>query len=475
MKREYSLIFVITIIMYILVILLSFLVGEKQVVLLSIIPTMLTVVYVVKISKNFSNICLIFVAFTLLYGIAGPISVCFGEGIGSLYGTFFEVKKYIIAYSFSEIGVIIGITKIAKNNKNDLSFKCEELKNIFYKKRKNFLNTSIFLMTIGVVFQLINTYRCGGITALLSSKATYQALESSLFLTLPADEVIFLSFTFLSIYFGVSKSKKKKWQIVIIELIIFIPYLIIVCLLGQRGKLLSIFVIVFLGIYYFEPLKKINIKTILIIIIAYLSLSFLYANRAIVGLLQTNPQLFFEKAFSSERIVSALNPGSNEFGAAYGNFNRFITSGDYEFKYGETYLKGLVLPIPTFLYPGEKPKQITYIFRDRYFASEAKRSAIAGTGFSAILEAYWNFGYIGILIMYCIYGLLISTLEKKKYSLNIFSPIIYIYSSSVLISFSRTAFGDIFSTLIMKAIVLTLLFVIPYILTKYKRGVEKYD
>ena len=204
-------------------------------------------------------------------------------------------------------------------------------------------------------------------------------------------------------------------------------------------------------------------------------MSFLYANRAIVGLLQTNPQLFFEKAFSSERIVSALNPGSNEFGAAYGNFNRFITSGDYEFKYGETYLRGLVLPIPTFLYPGEKPKQITYIFRDRYFASEAKRSAIAGTGFSAILEAYWNFGYIGILIMYCIYGLLISTLEKKKYSSNILSPIIYIYSSSVLISFSRTAFGDIFSTLIMKAIVLTLLFVIPYILTKYKRGVEKYD
>ena len=80
-----------------------------------------------------------------------------------------------------------------------------------------------------------------------------------------------------------------------------------------------------------------------------------------------------------------------------------MVKGDYEFKYGESYVKGLLITIPSFLYPWEKPQQITYEFRDKYFAEEAKRSSIAGTAFSSIMESYWNFGYVGIVIMYIIF------------------------------------------------------------------------
>lgn len=475
MKRKYFFNYFITIIMFVLIILLSTIVSEKKILILSIIPSISTIIYIFKICKNYSNIYLIFVIFTILYGLAGPIAVYFGEGIGSIYGTLYEIKKYIVAYSLSEIGIIIGSTALTKID-NDYEKKQNiHLKEFIIKNKNVFLNFSLIFMFVGVLFQLINTFRCGGFTVLLNSKAYYQAKESTLFLTLPANEVILIAFTFLSIYIGAVNDKKGiSCMKIIIELIIFIPYLVIVCLLGQRGKLLSIIVILFLGFYYFKPLKKIGIKLILIILMAYFFLCFLYANRAIVGLLKNDPQLFLEKAFSSERIVAALNPGVNEFGCAYGNFNKFITIGNYEFKYGETYIKGLVLPIPSFLYPGKKPQQITYVFRDTYFASEAKRSSIAGTGFSAILEAYWNFGYIGVLIMYYIYSLIISIIERKKYKISIINPIIYIYFSSILILFSRTAFGDIFATIAIKSIILILFFVIPYLL-KINEREKNYD
>lgn len=130
-----------------------------------------------------------------------------------------------------------------------------------------------------------------------------------------------------------------------------------------------------------------------------------------------------------------------------------IVKNDYKYKYGETYVKGLLLCVPSFLYPGEKPQQITYEFRDKYFASEASRSSIAGTAFSSIMEAQWNFGYIGIVIMYIIYGYTIKHIENKIKYKNIFNAVIYLCIAPCIIRFHRSALGDIVSYIILMWII----------------------
>ena len=187
-----------------------------------------------------------------------------------------------------------------------------------------------------------------------------------------------------------------------------------------------------------------------------------------VPLLKTNPDLFFERIFDSKRIIDVINPSSNEFGCTYGNFNKYIISGDNARLYGRSYIVGLTLPIPSFLYPGDKPLQITYQFRNTYFPIMISRSRIASTGFSSLLEAYWNFGMFGVMFMYFIYGLLIcklnSILEKKK----MFSSMLVIYISVFVISFSRTQLGGVINEIVYGMIYFTIFIYLPYSLKKIK-------
>jgi oligosaccharide repeat unit polymerase len=155
--------------------------------------------------------------------------------------------------------------------------------------------------------------------------------------------------------------------------------------------------------------------------------------------------------------MSALNPSGNEFGAVFGNFNEYIRSNVDELKLGETYLKGLVLPIPAILYPGEKPQQITYEFRDAYFPTETLRGGIASTGFSSMLEAYMNFRFVGVFLAYFVVSFLMIYIEKLRLRANsIYYVVFYLLCVSLTQSFHRSSFGFIFSELIFIVILVVL-------------------
>jgi hypothetical protein len=152
-----------------------------------------------------------------------------------------------------------------------------------------------------------------------------------------------------------------------------------------------------------------------VLLITYVILASLFAWRPLIPLLYSgDTTLFVEKAFEKERIVSALIPGNNEFGAAFGNFSEYYKFNKKPVYFGETYLRGMSTIIPSWLYPGTKPKSITYEFRDSFFPSEAQRGAIAGTGFSGLLESYMNFGLIGPFLIYSAIGYLLICLEKNE-------------------------------------------------------------
>lgn len=380
--------------------------------LLSIFCSILLIMAIKNISGNYINMSLFFIAFSVLYGLSGPINALWGGGLHSIFSTPYFIDEFLIAYSIANIGFICGIVtyNLAGNKKQYDNEKNSSLE-IVMKNSNKILNISFILTVIGAIFELVNFIRIGDFKVLFYGKAIYQELSSQLVITLPSETIMVIAFSFIGLYLGMffylnnEVPTRIKWKLLVI-ILLSSPFLLINILLGKRGILLSLFLCILVGATYFKPIKNLNLKFLVILLIVYVFLSFLYANRAIVSLIKENPSLFIERAFSKDRLIPALNPGGNEFGAAFGNFSEYYKKYGYNFepKLGITYIKGLAVPIPSFVYPCNKPKQITYEFRDEFFPSEARRSSIAGTGFSSILEAYINFKYVGIFFVYFIVG-----------------------------------------------------------------------
>jgi oligosaccharide repeat unit polymerase len=398
----------------------------------------------------------------LCSGISGPLNVVWGDGLHRIFSYPYAVGPFLVSYILANIGLVYGITFFHLIRKNNTSSTKSELVNLdkLFEKKKQIMVAGFSLILTGSLFELINIIRVGGITALFSGKAVFQSLSAGLTLTLPSTEIMIIGFSLVAIYLGVIHAKKYRDRYVKLRIGVFLlfsaPYILIKTILGQRSVLLTLLICFIIGFYYFKPIKKLKPKLVAVLLIAYVFLAFVFANRGIVSLIQDNPKQFIETAFQKERVVEALNPGVNEFGAAFGNYSEFYikTGNDFGSRLGSTYIKGLVVPIPSFVYPGSKPKQITYEFRDELFASEASRGAIAGTGFSSILEAYMNFRYIGVILVYFAIGYLLQKIEHVLRYKSIFFILLYTASISQTMSFHRSAFGTIYSNIVLRAIIL---------------------
>ncbi|MDM5332844.1 O-antigen polymerase [Ureibacillus composti] len=427
--------------------------------LVSIAGSILLIYWNKKVNGNYINITMFFIVFSVLYGISGPINAVWGEGLHPLFSKPYNTDAFLISYALANIGLIIGIIlfNTTSNNRFNNTIIDDSI-NMAIIKRKRILNVALLLALIASSFEIINLIRIGGISLLFVGKATYQSLSSNLTFTLPSSDVMTIAFAFLGLYLGTTYSDKvqlKKSKLKILLFLLYsIPFLLINTVLGQRGILLTLFICILTGVFFFKPLKRVKPKLVIILIIFYVFLSFLFANRSLVSTIPDNPEYFLETAFKKERIIEVLNPGANEFGAAFGNYSEFYGKYDYNFipKLGETYIKGLVMPIPSFVYPGDKPQQITYEFRDEFFASEASRGRIAGTAYSSILEAYSNFNFIGVLFIYLIIGYVLQKIDTQYKYKNIFFMILYIASIPVTVVFHRSAFGDIFSIIFIRAL-----------------------
>ena len=428
-----------------------------------IIASAFEVLFVKKQPLGYSSVTFIFVIFSIIYGLTGPITQQWLGGINEIYGSTFEIQDYILAFSLSEIGLMIGYTiYLSRHNAGEA---LERRKKIADFSLLSILQiVSPILMILGLIFQGINIMRLGGVDALFMGKASYQAAESALTFTLPAQIVAELSVASLSLYIGMSrflKSNVKKLPLVLFVMAL-IPYLAVLMILGQRGKILYMAVVFFLGLTSFVPVKMINRKLLVLVPILYLFLVFIYTNRGIMPLFITDTDTFFSMITDSERYAKNLNPGDTEFSCAFGNFNKLIVSNDYELKYGKSYVDGLALLVPSLLYPGDKPQQITYEFRDKYFASEAKRSAIAGTAFSSILESYWNFGYLGIFFTYIIYGIILLYLDFSFAEKTAIKLLFVIAIAGSMVTFSRSQLGDELSNIFYIFVFMFFFVYIPY-------------
>ena len=458
--------------MFLFTVLFSLLKLPNMSVVFGIIGSVFLLFNVKKIVCNYMSISFLFTAFHTLYGLAGPISVVWFDGLTSTYGSEYNIFPYMIAYSLASIFYCIGFYFCSKkkNIKNDNDY--HDIISLKKSKLNNYRNYFLFIAQCGFflvfVFELINFLRAGGISTVIRGKAIYQAAVDELRFTLPTIQLSQVSIASLSVYLFISFNKNQSISKkgILFTCLFFLPYLALLIFLARRGIILTYIIMFCLGFYQYKPMQKITKKAILIVVLLYFSLGLMFAARNNTKLIFSDFKSFITKTFSKNNLITAFNPGKNEFGCTFGNFNRLYIRNDYNFLYGKSYIQGITHIVPSYFYVGEKPKLLMYEFRDKYFPRKAEISSIAGTAFSSILEAFWNFWYFG-MIVYAIYGYIICSIELKYKKKNMFNLMKYFVFAPFIYEFHRSDFGHIsYEIILCLLMILVIQFFYKFFCTK---------
>ena len=425
----------------------------------SVIGFIIMAIGIKDILRSYSNVTLAYIFFMFLYTYSGVFSVIWGDGLHRIFSSNYQPLVFIILSNIAFCSLHIGFLFSYKNLncKNQIELDVNNQIDI-----SRILNKAILLAWIAFSMEFINFIRVGGFSAVALGKAYYNSKVSQLVITLPGALMVTISVVYFALYLGHKRLKKiKKINLNILWFIVPISSVLLVyTLLGRRGSFVSIAIIMIVGSYYFKPIKRIPAKILIFGVVLYLMLSILYSVRAHIGFYvfeQNDISGLIQMITDKDRIINAIIPSQNEFGVAFGNFNEYyISSVDKALKWGESYLKGFLILIPSWLFPGEKPLQIVYEFRNIYFPSEATRGSIASTGFSFLLEAFMNFRIFGVALVYFLVGVVLAKLEKYRLnkSNSLFFQTFYLSFIAVIGIFQRNAFGDIFSSIIMYTVIL---------------------
>jgi hypothetical protein len=398
---------------------------------------------------NIYSITVFFVLFWMMYIFSGPVSIIYGDGLNEyFYPRPYYISEYLIFSSISIIAFVLGFLKRTYINNLEQS----------HNAPRNSLDinclgfTAIMFAIFTSLTEVINFLRVGGMATVLRGKATYQSAVSDLFVTLPSGIISYVAFGIFGGYISFIGGKRfysdKKLKLFVLFLS---PYLLLKIIEGSRGTLLGSVLILILGYNYNKVTSKVKPKLILGISILYIIMVLMSSTRVIAPyyIQRGEYKQLLQAMTAKEQIQKYINPAANEYGVAFGNFNVYYQSnkGNSEYKFGQSYFAGLVTIIPSFLYPGEKPQTILYEFRDKYMPYEKARGSIASHGFSVMLEAYMNFGVVGIVIVYFLIGRIFFMLEYKKTSKNSFVFLVYYISCiATITTFQRSHFASIFDS-----------------------------
>lgn len=398
---------------------------------------------------QYSSLVFLFSLFFVMYCMSAPISLLFGFELHGIFGSNLPVGEALSLVSLGLLGLAAGVTAgvglVRRYGPLDPQ--------VVYSDSTStlFLRTGLVLAAASSAFELINLARAGGFDTLALGKAIYQSVASELTLTLPSIQCLIAA----AALFGVGLAMKAsggahRKYIVSLILGFFLSggiSLAVALLLGRRGPLAALALVFVLAWSWHKPIRRLSLKVVTIILILYLVMGVLYSNRAQIGygILKGDLEMVVKPMADVSRLGYALNPATNEFGAPFGNLCAYLNRDGESARWGQTYLNGLVLMIPGFLYPGDKPTQITYEFRDKYFPTEQLRGSIASTGFAPLVEALMNFRTIGVLLVMMCVGLLVVSAELLKSHNSAIAAVLYCLLAPLTQLWNRSSFGDTFA------------------------------
>jgi oligosaccharide repeat unit polymerase len=404
--------------------------------------------------RRFNMLIIFFLLFFSLYNYSAAISLIF-------FNTFYEsninqdsITVYLRMANLALIGIYIAVL-ISKGYRVGEASTTPPVTQLHVRPLAIYLTIST-----AVIFEAVNFFRVGGLSTVILGKAVYQGKLSELFLTLPSSQMADVAMALLGLCLSGRKDKKG---LILTSLLLFSPFLALTLFLGQRGPILGWIMILFFSYNLNKNIYNIKFKTLLLIGLSYLAMVGIYMTRAIAGHgLETGKISVVTEYVKEGKFSDNANPANNEFGAGFLNFVNYVRKPSELVTFpGESYIEGTVIIIPSFLYPGNKPEQITYRFRDKYFSGYGEKSSIAGTGFSSLLEAYINFGSIGVVLVYFLIGFLILKLDRfliagnrngKRTFLSFATTLTILSMPSIMQSFHRQAFGGALSLLLFQYI-----------------------
>ena len=215
-------------------------------------------------------------------------------------------------------------------------------------------------------------------------------------------------------YYCKLKCKNKRFNSLVNSIILI--YLILVVLSGLRMRALLVILAIFLMRNYY--ISKVSLRKILygmLIVIIFVSLQLIYREKLSINLI-ADP-VFVLRAFS-------VAIGSS--GIILSNLTNWFPSYN-DFYFGLTYINSIPALLPGFLFGGSQYRPFisgSMIYKYLFEVGQVDKSYIdllnpnQGYGFSMIGEAYINFGILGPMIIFTIWGLILGNLYKKLDKLN---------------------------------------------------------
>lgn len=429
---------------------------------------------------SYTNLYVIFTAFFTVYGLAGPFQVITGSALPSYFGEGFDVPRY--SAMFGTGALAIAFASRSAHHSDPTAHASTRWKSLFFANLdyRDLLVLGSCIAAVASIAEVVNLHRIGGLWTLGMGKAYYQSQIVDLEVTLPTARLVQVSAAVFGVGIAVARSTERRLLVLRSHILAYIVCsgvaLSIAVILGRRGILLSLVLILVLATTTLTPIRKLGFRLVVFMVMVYLVMGIIYANRSILGYTMITGRWdeFWSIASDEERLKTALTPGLNEFGSQFGNVAVYLREGGSSPRWGESYLKGLVLPIPGFLYPGTKPRQITYEFRDRYFPERKLYGEISSTGFSALLEAYMNFRWLGIFLVFFAYSWFLRGMEAVRASRFVEGPIVYSLLGSTTQLFHRSPFGDVFGTIVSSFEVLVFFLFIFMIVRKLYDAMKNY-
>ncbi|WP_456867480.1 O-antigen polymerase [Galbibacter sp. BG1] len=398
---------------------------------------------------GFNSILFIFLILFGLYGYSVPISVYYHLDIGwhrvAKLSTWEKVDSSLYSYLISNQLALLAIIIlfIFFVNRKIMNIKFDNNKTIKY----SYLRLALIAGFLSSISALINFLRVGGFTTVLKGKAYYQGAVNDLVLNIPYEGFFYISIALFSLFLINIKVRYLSFYYAIqfigsISFVLFINLII-----GERGLLVIGMAIFFLGYYSHIRMTSLKFKYLIILSVLYILFNTLTLLRE--KSIKYNGAIDFYTN-NKEMLYRLMNPANTEFAASAFNYRIFYhyKESDYQFELGKTYTEILVAFFPTYIYPN-KPKSITYKFRDEYFPERKKQGSSAGTGFSSLMEAYMNFGYFGPFIIYFIFVFIIIYIESKRGEKSLLIKCIYLLLLNILLIFSRSASQYILFTSIL--------------------------
>lgn len=391
-----------------------------------------------------NNITSIFMVFWSLY-ILFPLILA-PEEIGHL-GMFTHLNNLALISFLTGFLSLLKFSKFPQDTNNSIQI-LGKISFLKYDLRVY----GLIIMLFSIIMEFVNFYRVGGMETFNRGKATFISEKGDLFLTLPSFDIFLIGILFYLFSSLNKKNKISRGMSILFYVFISIAF-IYFSLISLRTNILTILTLIIMVKTYELYIKNIKFKLILFAIIAFVALTVVGQNRSLLSqidfsnIMGTLSQLDFS-------IIQDSNGGrkNNEFTSASENFELYFEDPEKlkaNYYVGESYVSGLLYIFPRYFYPGgEKPLQITTVFRDNYVPERAKWGMQATTGFSTIIESYLNGGYVGVYMYYLFIGLLLAYAELKRLSSNkLIYHIFYLSTVPLLFTFSRRAFAIIYSGL----------------------------